>query len=238
MKNPLSNDVLLSKENKSGKLSFLKVRILKNGEFSLVDVETNAEFIFQKEHLEEMVARGHFRVKEQHKRNKLKELDSLPPIKLKKTHDEQKRRLKYVKGVLNTGIPLGSPQKFESYISIKSIEIKDRNPPSAVSLYRWVKKYVAADGDPASLIPGYRKSGNRAPRVSPEHNQFINTVLDTVVEQQKICIVYQIYLNEVSKYNEQRVGNGLERINPVSQESIRKRWRKRVSSSNLMILHK
>ncbi|WP_256384993.1 hypothetical protein [Photobacterium toruni] len=221
----LSSGVLLSKEDKSGK-SYLKIRILENGEFSIVDIKTSAEFIFQKGDLEKLVADGRFSVVEQ------LELDSPQkefPIGVNLQLNEQKRRLKYVEGILKASIPLGAPQKFESYLSIKSLELRDPKPPSAVTLYRWVKMYVDSNRDQTSLMPEYRKSGNRVPKVSFEHDQFINTVLDSVVGRQKTSVVYQIYLDKLAKHNEQCVRTGLRRISPVTQESIRKRLKKRIT---------
>ncbi|MZI94894.1 hypothetical protein F9817_17090 [Vibrio sp. CAIM 722] len=225
----LSDGVLLTKEDKSGK-SYLRLRVLERGEFSLVDIETNAEFVLQKSHLESLVEEGRFSVADQAELDAIqKELDNLPPIELKQSLDEKKRRLKYVEGALKADIPLGSPQRFKSYISIKSIELRDRKPPSAVTLYRWVKKYVDSNGDAASLMPGYRKAGNRTPKVPSEHDQFINTVIASLVGNPKTSVVYDTYLDKLAEHNEQRARTGLERISPVTQESIRKRLKRRIT---------
>ncbi|WP_318441738.1 COG3415 family protein [Photobacterium leiognathi] len=217
----LSNGMLLAKKDKYGK-SYLRVQILENGEFLLVDIETSAEFIFEKVVLEKLVADGCFSLADQSEYNSI-------PTKESKLLDEQERRLKYVQGILKADIPLGSHKKFELYTSIKSIELNDCKPPSAMTLYRWVKKYVNSNGDKASLIPEHRKSGNRNPRLSSEHVQFINSVLDSVVGRPKNTIVYNIYLDKLAKHNEQRVKTGLQRIKPVSLETIRKRLKKRIT---------
>ena len=225
----LSDGVLLTKEDKSGK-SYLRTRVLENGEFQLVDIETDAEFVLQKSHLESLVEEGRFSFADPDELAAIqKQLENQPPIEMKQSLDEQKRRLRYVEGALKADIPLGSQQRFNSYLSLKAIELKDRNPPSAVTLYRWVKTYVDSNGDQASLIPGYRKAGNRTPKVPSEHDQFINTVLDSVVGSPKTVVVYHIYLDKLAEHNEQRTRTGLEKISPVTQESIRKRLKRRIA---------
>ena len=229
MKQLLSDGVLLTKEDKSGK-SYLRLRVLDRDEFSLVDIETNAEFAFQKSYLERLVEEGRFSVADQAKLDAIqKELDDQPPIEMKQSLDEQKRRLRYVEGVLKADIPLGSQKRFTSYLSLKAIELQDRKPPSPVTLYRWVKTYVDSNRDDASLMPGYRKAGNRTPKVPSEHDQFINTVLDSVVGSPKTVVVYHSYLDKLAEHNEQRTRTGLEKISPVSQESIRKRLKRRIA---------
>jgi putative transposase len=48
----------------------------------------------------------------------------------------------------------------------QSLEVK--SPPSPTAIRRWVRKFEACDHDPASLIDGYGRSGNRDARLQPE----------------------------------------------------------------------
>jgi hypothetical protein len=221
----LSDGVLLTKEDKSGK-SYLRTRVLENGEFQLVDIETDAEFVLQKSHLESLVEEGRFSFSDPDELAAIqKQIENQPSIEMKQSLDEQKRRLSYVEGALKADIPLGSQQRFNSYLSLKAIELKDRNPPSAVILYRWVKTYIDSNGGQVSLIPGYRKAGNRTPKVPSEHDPFINTV----VGSPKTSVIYHTYLDKLAEHNEQRTKTGMERISPVTQESIRKRLKRRIA---------
>lgn len=222
-----SEGVLLIKEDKSGK-SYLRLRVRDSGELLLVDIETNAEYIFQKSHLEKLVQDGRFIAGDETELKAIrKELNNQPPIELKQSVDEQKRRLKYIEGVLKANIPLGSPKRFASYLSLKSIELRDRKPPSATTLYRWVKKYVDSNEDEASLMPSYRSSGNRTPKISSDHDELINSVFNHLVSNPKTSIVYDAYLKALVDHNVFRSKEGLQQLSPVTQESIRKRLKRR-----------
>lgn len=70
-----------------------------------------------------------------------------------------------------------SLEKFIKEWLIEKVEAADgrfgqsldiNNPPSPTSLRRWTNRYEACDHDPAALIDGYGRSGNRDARLHPE----------------------------------------------------------------------
>lgn len=140
---------------------------------------------------------------------------------------EQQRRLKYVRGAIDANIPSGIQHKLASYISIKSIELVDCKPPSAVTLYRWIRAYKQSGCEESSLIPGYRKAGNRLPKISDDHNALLTDFLASTDHHLKVPAVYQDYLEVLEDLNTELRNVGKEEIRPISAQALRKRIRSR-----------
>lgn len=243
MKNFFEKDAVLKKnfgsQNKYFVLSLVDIDVL-----SLRDTENNVEFIYKRSQLNNLIDIGVFNVlkKEKYEEiikesgnkachgcffSKKSKSETSVSRSAKDPLIEQKRRLKYVQGALVDNTLAVSFSLLSAYISEKSTKINDKRPPSSITLYRWIQKYLKSDSDESSLIPRYSKSGNRTPKVSIEHDELLNTILSHFPEKCKVGDVYDAYLNALVNLNKVRMKNGKQRFKPVSQESLRKRLKKR-----------
>lgn len=161
----LKDNLILTKESKLG-VSFFKLSDDAGEKVTLTDIDQGTEFYFESSYFESLLESGVFKVANESEIAAF--LEQLPksesPQEIR-DNTEQQRRLKYVRGAIDAGIPSGTQHKLASYISIKSIELVDCEPPSAVTLYRWIRAYKRSGYDESSLIPRYRKAGNRLPKI-------------------------------------------------------------------------
>ncbi|MGB5633992.1 MAG: hypothetical protein WBM86_14590, partial [Waterburya sp.] len=84
------------------------------------------------------------RVKQQnHKRYSSTDFTELPPA----LREEAKRRYSYVSRVLSSTPNKRTATTLEPIISLVSREIEDRQPPSWLTVYRWLKNYSSSGED-------------------------------------------------------------------------------------------
>ena len=96
---------------------------------------------------------------------------------------EAKRRYSYVSRVLESTLNKRTAATLEPIISLVSREIEDSQPPSWLTLYRWLKNYSSSGKDIRSLVPLHSAKGNRQSRLNPEVQQILKNAID------------QLYLN-------------------------------------------
>ncbi|MFG0906061.1 hypothetical protein [Photobacterium damselae] len=226
------NRVLLKENN--GRKCFLAIHPRDDGSLELRDIETDTNFVFSLDQLESLINNGMFSVRDEeealeHLKKIAPVLDENPAIQNAKT--EQKRRLQYVHGALEANLPIGAPSKLITYIEMKSLELNDKKPPSAVSLYRWLKAYKESHSDEGSLLPSYQNSGNRNSKVPLEHSNFIDAVIRNHKSSIKVNEVYGNYLAQLELFNQERFEGSLGRFKPISQYSFRRRWRRAKENS-------
>ncbi|PSB80822.1 hypothetical protein [Photobacterium damselae] len=226
LSSPLDSTVLL-KESQGYKTYLVNARY--DGKLELKDMGNDTTFIFSYDQLEAFINDGMFTIR--NREEVLKHIKQLVPVPsdnptVQKVKTEQKRRLLYVNGVLEADLPTGTPHKLTPYIHIKALELNDKQPPSASSLYRWLKAYKESNYDEASLLPRYDKAGNRNAKIPKEHNVLIDEILDEWELKEKITALYAKYLNRLDGINQKHIGIDLAPFKPISLQSFRERCRK------------
>jgi putative transposase len=96
-----------------------------------------------------------------------------------------------------------------------SNEIEDSEPPSYLTLYRWVKDYLGSGKDIRSLIPKHRAKGNRQSRLEPEVKKIITNAISQVYlkpEQASGSDVYDRVIIEVNQCNRIREAVGTAKL--------------------------
>lgn len=223
----ITNDTVLTRETKAGK-SFFQLSNNADGKLKLKDIEQGTEFYLEAAYLESLVEAGKFQVAEP---SELAEI--LNKMKVSKSHEEIRdsnecqRRLQYVTGAIESNIPCSLP-KLTAYISVRSLEIVDVNPPSAPTLYRWIRAYKNSGQNESSLIPNYKKAGNRTAKIDEKHDVLITNFLTRADHSCKLAVVYHDYLEAVAEFNAAQHLDGENSLIPISTEAMRKRLRRLV----------
>jgi putative transposase len=84
------------------------------------------------------------------------------------TRAEMERRRAYVMKAAEVEGRLSTPAVAKPLIAEVAADIGDRRPPSPITLYRWLRDYLAAQRDVRALIPMISRRGNRKPRLPVE----------------------------------------------------------------------
>ncbi|EGQ9744513.1 hypothetical protein FWP33_18600 [Vibrio parahaemolyticus] len=227
MTDSLKDNLILTKESKLG-VSFFKLSNGAGEKITLTDIEQGTEFHLERSYFESLVGSGVFNVANQSEiETFLEQLPKSEPPQEIRDKAEQQRRLKYVNGAIDAGIPTGTQHKLASYISMRSIELVDCDPPSAVTLYRWIRAYKHSGFDASSLIPRYRKAGNRLPKISNDHDALVTDFLNSADRCLKVPAIYQGYLEVLEDLNKKLRSTGKEAIKPISEHALRKRIKAR-----------
>lgn len=223
----MKDGLVLKRESKVG-VSYLKLTAGDSGNITLIDLEPGTEFHLNWEYFEALLEGGTFKVANPDELEAFLARQELPesPQDIR-DREEQQRRMKYVSGAFDAGIPLGTPRKLASYISIKSLELVDTKPPSAQTLYRWIRAYQQSGCDQSSLTPRYKQAGNRLPKVTEEHDSLISDFLRTIDCSLKASIIYSQYLEALEAFNIKQRQEEKLAIIPISMQAFRKRVRVR-----------
>lgn len=99
--------------------------------------------------------------------------------------EETKRKLNYVKRVLELNLTVRTPQSLQPIIREIALKINDPKPPTWLTLYRWLKSYENAGEDIRSLIPKHQTKGN--------YNSQLNPVVNQIIEEG----IKQVYLTPI-----------------------------------------
>ncbi len=103
----------------------------------------------------------------------------------------------------------------EPIISLVSREIKDSQPPSWLTLYRWLKIYSSSGEDIRGLVPLHSAKGNRQSRLNPEVQQIIKNAINQVylnTTQAEGADVYDRVIIEINQSNRLRSALGQEKL--------------------------
>ena len=96
--------------------------------------------------------------------------------------DDQKsiarRKLAYVKAVIEANLPTVKPQTFNEVIDEVAAALKDDRKPHWNTVYRWHRQYLSSDRDVRQLTTNDKKKGNRQPRLQIEVQRIITDVIN------------------------------------------------------------
>ncbi|MCD9186339.1 MAG: Mu transposase C-terminal domain-containing protein [Pyrinomonadaceae bacterium] len=81
---------------------------------------------------------------------------------------EALRRYRYVAEIINKGLQVITEETILPLIKEVAKKIKDANPPSLTSIYRWHKRYIESSNDIRSLVPHVPHRGNRNNKLSKD----------------------------------------------------------------------
>ncbi len=132
-------------------------------------------------------------------------------------------REKYVLAVLKQIPGQRSKEVLLQSIEQVSQEINDANPPSHITLYRWVRDYDNSGKDIRSLIPNYKARGNRKPKLVPEVHKIIESAIKLIYlnpARATVDAVYDEVIFQIYKENKQRSEIGLEQLQIPHRSSI------------------
>jgi putative transposase len=90
------------------------------------------------------------------------------------------RRKKYIDFILQYGPFVSSPKSLAPLIAMCAESIKDTDPPSASSIYRWKKKLICAQYDTRSLIGRSDLRGKAGSRLPEELKVMLEEAIDQV----------------------------------------------------------
>lgn len=129
--------------------------------------------------------------------------------------EEAKRRYKYVERVLASNLPKKNESELTPIIRQVSSEIQDPQPPSWLTLYRWLKDYEASGRNIRSLVPKHLAKGNRQPRLHPEVQKIIEKAINQVYlkpNQAEGTDVYDRVIIEINQSNRLREALSQEKL--------------------------
>lgn len=137
--------------------------------------------------------------------------------------EEAKRRYKYVERVLESNISKKNESELKPIIEQVSNEVEDPQPPSWLTLYRWLKDYEASGRNIRSLVPKHLAKGNRQPRLHPEVQKLVEKAINQVYlkpEQAQGTDVYDRVIIEINQSNRFRETLGQEKLAPPNIAAI------------------
>lgn len=134
------------------------------------------------------------------------------PLELKQ---EAIRREKYTVAVLEKNETKRSKELLLKIIEEISHNINDSQPPSHITLYRWLKSYEDSGQDIRSLVPNYRSRGDYRPKLKAEVNQIIEKAIAKIYLtpfKASVDAVYDEVIANIEQENHQREEIGLEKL--------------------------
>jgi putative transposase len=117
---------------------------------------------------------------------------------------EAQRKYQYVVKVLEQKLSTYTSDSLAPIIEQVAKDIEDQKPPSAITLYRWLKQYLNSRENLGSLIPKNRQKGNFIPKISPEVQAIIQEVISEVYltpERPNIASIYDVIICRIIAEN-------------------------------------
>jgi putative transposase len=102
-------------------------------------------------------------------------LDELKPA----AQDEVTRRLKYLRAIEAEGRPVFTRAYLDPLLLRISIEIGDKKPPGASTVYRWYRRHQSMGQDARTLVPRFDRRG---PRSVAQDKRVLDLLADAVAE--------------------------------------------------------
>lgn len=153
-------------------------RLQPNGEVLLESVDGGSLSLVQRHQLLDDYAQGLISapttVEPSHKAipTYSRPLDQLPA----EVQKEAKRRRRYLEAICAEGKPVFTPDYLVPIIEHVAEAISDAKPPSVITIYRWHKRFVAAN-DARALVPRYDLRGMRRSRQSNRLHELLSEAM-------------------------------------------------------------
>ncbi len=120
---------------------------------------------------------------------------------------ETQRKYNYILTVLEQKVKTYTSSSLTPIIQEVAQNIKDKNPPAPITLYRWLKDYLHSGTDIRSLIPRHQGKGNFNPKIAPEVHLLIKEVVTEVYltpERPNIASIYDVIICRILAENNLR----------------------------------
>lgn len=172
---------------------------LSNGRLKFRDVATNEYMTRHKDELINELFEGNLKMISDNNNNsyiRKKAADILSsdftqlPEKLR---NEAKKRYAYIMEIIRQGLDNRTKETIDPIIDIVSKEINDPKPPNWISVYRWLRDFIASGENIRSLISAHSKKGNHNSKISLDIEK-VNTI-NKIIENS----INEIYLNQQRK---------------------------------------
>lgn len=141
---------------------------LSSGEFQICDIVTEVLSKISEVALIQCLFRGEMEIDlnqigETSKNNNYLQSDFTQiPEKLR---IDAKRKYAYIRSIFELDLSAITSTTLQPIIEKVSQEINDPNPPSWLTLYRWLKTYSQAGEDIRALVPRHSKKGDYSPKL-------------------------------------------------------------------------
>jgi putative transposase len=165
---------------------------LPNGELQIKDVATNEYKSLDKDKLVDSLFNGDLEIlgDEQNStlatRKAARYLVSDLSLLDDDIRERTKRRHTYVRTIQTRKLTKITKETLEPIIEKISKQVGDITPPSWLSLYRWYKQFQESGEDVRSLVPAYKKRGNRNRKFSGgdmEKSEIIINIIDKIIAE-------------------------------------------------------
>lgn len=136
---------------------------------------------------------------------------------------EAKRRENYVKAALDNNLETWTQSALTPIIEQVAQAIEDPKPPSAITLYRWLKSYEDSGQDIRALVPNYRKRGDYRPKIQSEVRRIVDQAIATVYltpSRANVDAVYDEVIVLLERENSFRAETGMEPLKMPHRSTI------------------
>ncbi|MBO3461555.1 DDE-type integrase/transposase/recombinase [Aetokthonos hydrillicola Thurmond2011] len=120
---------------------------------------------------------------------------------------DAKRKYSYISCVLELDLQVRTKATLQPVIEKVSSSINDPNPPTWLTLYRWLKTYLNAGQDIRALVPRHFSKGDYRPKLHKEVIYIIDRVIQSIyldTSQPDVADVYDEILRQITHENQTR----------------------------------
>lgn len=183
---------------------------LSSGEFQICDIVTEVLSKISEIALIQCLFRGEMEIDlnqigETSKKNNYLQSDFTQiPEKLRL---DAKRKYAYIRSIFELDLSAITSATLQPIIEKVSQEINDPNPPSWLTLYRWLKTYSQAGEDIRALVPRHSKKGDYSPKLEKEVLQIVDRAIKSIYlspSQPNVVDVYDEIIRQITHENQTR----------------------------------
>lgn len=131
------------------------------------------------------------------------------------------RKKRYLDFILSRGTFVSTPEVLKPLIDECAKVIGDKEPPCAVSAYRWYREFVRHQRDNRALIDRHDRKGGGGSRLDPDVSAILQAAINEIYlsEQRNSGVaVYYDVVNRINKENEFRAEE--EKLHPPSRATV------------------
>lgn len=120
---------------------------------------------------------------------------------------DAKRKYAYISRVVELDLSAITSETLQPIIKKVAQEINDTNPPSWITLYRWLKTYSQAGEDIRALIPRHQEKGDYNPKLEKEVLQIVDRAINSIYlnpSRANVADVYDEIVRQITHENQIR----------------------------------